>query len=60
MGKMPIPPYFLPFYSFTFLGCIGSAKLLEITHIHIILYNSFAMWQRFCTFTPHKSYCYAN
>ena len=35
--------YFLPFYSFTFLGCIGGAKLLEITHIHIILYNCFAM-----------------
>ena len=40
MGKMPIPP---TFYSFTFLGCIGGAKLLEITHIHIILYNCFAM-----------------
>lgn len=42
MGKMTTPPtfYLLLFY---FLGCIGGAKLLEITHIHIILYNCFAM-----------------
>ena len=39
MGKMPIPP---TFYFFTFL-LLNAAKLLEITHIHIILYNCFAM-----------------
>ena len=43
MGKMPIPPTFYLFTLLPFLGCIGSAKLLEITHIHIILYNCFAM-----------------
>ena len=48
MGKMPIPP---TFYFFTFL-LLNAAKLLEITHIHIILYDSFAMWQHFCTFMP--------
>ena len=42
MGKMPIPP---TFYLFTFLLFYLSlrAKLLEITHIHIILYDCFAM-----------------
>ena len=43
MGKMPIPPTFYLFTLLLFLGYIGGAKLLEITHIHIILYNCFAM-----------------